>query len=70
MESICAASSRLARILLSTATVILAGGFLFSPSADLISDPPGSQSRLHVVATRDGLENLLAPAISYSFAQF
>jgi hypothetical protein len=70
MESICAASSRLARILLSTATMILAGGLLFSPSADLISDAPGNQSRLHVVATRDGLEDLLAPATSYSFAQF
>jgi hypothetical protein len=44
MESICAASSRLARILLSTATVILAGGFLFSPFADLMSNAPGSQS--------------------------
>jgi hypothetical protein len=31
----------LAKILLSTATVILAGGFLFSLSADFISDPPG-----------------------------
>jgi hypothetical protein len=30
--------------LLSTATVILAGGFLFSPFADLMSNAPGSQS--------------------------
>jgi hypothetical protein len=30
---------------LSTATVILAGGFLFSPSADLISDAPGAIKR-------------------------
>jgi hypothetical protein len=69
IESICAASSRLARILLSTATLILAGGFFCSPSADLMSDAPDSQpvfSSLH----RDWLENLLAPAISYSFDQF
>jgi hypothetical protein len=55
--------------LLSTATVILAGGFFCSPSADLISDAPDRQpvfSSLH----REGLENLLAPAISYSFDQF
>jgi hypothetical protein len=69
MESICAASSQLARILLSTATVILAGGFLLSPSADLISDAPGSQS-VFASLPRDGLEDLLAPAISYSFDQF
>jgi hypothetical protein len=44
MESICAASSRLARILLSTATVTLAGGFLLSLFADLILIPPAGQS--------------------------
>jgi hypothetical protein len=69
MESICAASSRLAKILLSTATVILAGGFLSSPFADLMSNAPASQSA-STFYPRDGLENLLAPAISYSFDQF
>jgi hypothetical protein len=43
IESICAASSRLARILLSTTTVILAGAFFCSPSADLKSDAPDCQ---------------------------
>jgi hypothetical protein len=43
IESICAASSRLARILLSTATLILAGGFFCSPLVDLISDAPDCQ---------------------------
>jgi hypothetical protein len=55
--------------LLSTATVILAGGFLFSPSADLISDAPDSQP-VFASLLRDELEDLLASAISYSFAQF
>jgi hypothetical protein len=55
--------------LLSTATAILAGGFLFSPSADLISNAPDSQSDVALLP-RDGLEDLLASAISYSFAQF
>jgi len=70
MESICAASPRLARILLSTATVILAGGFLFSPS--LISYPmlPIVSPSVFAPLTRDGLEDLLASAISYSFDQF
>jgi hypothetical protein len=49
--------------------VILAGGFLVSPSADLISDAPDSHS-VFALLPRDGLEDLLASAISYSFAQF
>jgi hypothetical protein len=55
---------------LSTAAVILAGGFLSSLSADLMSDAPGCGSIFPVVAKRDGLENLLASAISYSFDRF
>jgi hypothetical protein len=45
------------------------GGFLFSPFADLISNPP-EPIRFQTVTTRDGLQDLLAPAISYSFDPF
>jgi AraC-like DNA-binding protein len=54
MESICAACSGLARILPSTATVILTGGFLFSLSADFI----------HFVDCGTDAQALLGPSVT------